>query len=127
LRGGLGLGIKIYVASSWRNKEQPYVVEALKMAGHHVYDFRHPIANDDGFHWSEIDENWQSWDVLQLIYRKEITTRIRFETIVKAKQIHRNKVPENGIKAMLRTMMYKYWDIANTLNTYKIQRSLLSR
>ena len=34
---------KIYVASSWRNKYYPEVVERLKKEGHDVYDFRnHP-------------------------------------------------------------------------------------
>lgn len=53
---------KVYVASSWRNPSQPEVVEALRAEGHQVYDFRNPIEGDDGFHWSEIDENWQEWD-----------------------------------------------------------------
>lgn len=47
---------KIYVASSWRNDNQPIVVTQLRAAGHEVYDFR-----DDGFHWSEIDGNWAYW------------------------------------------------------------------
>lgn len=32
--------MKIYVASSWRNKFQSTVVEKLKWAGHDVYDFK---------------------------------------------------------------------------------------
>jgi hypothetical protein len=52
---------KIYVASSWRNEKQPAVVSALKAQGHAVYDFRNPKDGDNGFHWSEIDPNWQSW------------------------------------------------------------------
>jgi len=52
---------KIYVASSWRNDRQPAVVEALRDAGHDVYDFRNPEPGDNGFHWSEIDPDWQSW------------------------------------------------------------------
>jgi len=31
---------KIYVASSWRNAQQPAVVNALVAAGNEVYDFR---------------------------------------------------------------------------------------
>ncbi|MHB9144687.1 MAG: hypothetical protein ACYC5Y_05050 [Symbiobacteriia bacterium] len=54
--------MKIYVASSWRNAEQPLVVAALREAGHEVYDFRHPAPGNDGFHWSDIDPDWQSWD-----------------------------------------------------------------
>lgn len=32
--------MKIYVASSWRNGRQPYVVDMLRERGHAVYDFR---------------------------------------------------------------------------------------
>lgn len=52
---------KIYVASSWRNKRQPSVVEVLRAAGHEVYDFRNPKPGDNGFHWSEIDPRWKEW------------------------------------------------------------------
>jgi len=52
---------KIYVASSWRNEIQPEVVQALRNAGHEVYDFRNPKEGDNGFHWSEIDPDWQGW------------------------------------------------------------------
>jgi hypothetical protein len=52
---------RIYVASSWRNARQPTIVAVLRDAGHEVYDFRHPRAGDEGFHWSEIDPGWQSW------------------------------------------------------------------
>ena len=53
--------MKIYVASSWRNNYQPEVVAALREAGHEVYDFKNPKEGDNGFHWSEIDPDWQSW------------------------------------------------------------------
>ena len=52
---------KIYVASSWRNEQQPGVVRALRQSGHEVYDFKNPRPNDNGFHWSEIDEAWETW------------------------------------------------------------------
>jgi hypothetical protein len=55
--------MKIYVASSWRNKVQPAVVEALRADKHDVYDFRHPEPEDTGFSWSEIDLNWLKWDI----------------------------------------------------------------
>src|SRR5574340_600650 len=48
---------RIYVASSWRNPYQPDVVRALRDDGHDVYDFR----DSDGFHWSEVDPDWQEW------------------------------------------------------------------
>lgn len=49
------------MASSWRNAVQPSVVEALRAAGHKVYDFRHPHEGNDGFSWRSIDGGWQSW------------------------------------------------------------------
>lgn len=53
--------MKIYVASSWRNSDQPAVVQALRDDGHEVYDFRNPSEGDHGFHWSKIDKNWLQW------------------------------------------------------------------
>ena len=50
--------MKIYVASSWKNKYQQEVVTALEQMGHQVYDFK-----KDGFRWEEIDENWKDWDL----------------------------------------------------------------
>ena len=47
---------KIYVATSWRNPVQSYMVKILKLHGHRVYDFR-----EKGFHWSDIDINWKHW------------------------------------------------------------------
>lgn len=38
---------KIYVASSWRNKYFPEVVDALRAAGHQVYDFCKPPLMSD--------------------------------------------------------------------------------
>lgn len=55
--------MKIYVASSWRNGNQPAVVEALRAAGHEVYDFRNPPHGRGGFAWSDIDPAWESWTV----------------------------------------------------------------
>ncbi len=51
---------KIYVASSWRNKYQQRVVEILRGLGHEVYDFMNP-PEGTGFHWSDIDPNWEQW------------------------------------------------------------------
>lgn len=51
--------MRIYVASSWRNERQPEVVARLRAEGHEVYDFRRPNGQQDGFHWSEIDPEWQ--------------------------------------------------------------------
>lgn len=52
---------KIYVASSWRNSAQPGAVQALRNAGHEVYDSR-----AEGFHWSDIDQAWQYWEKEEL-------------------------------------------------------------
>ena len=52
------MSLRIYVASSWRNTEQPNAVGCLRSAGHAVYDFR---TGEGGFHWSEIDPAWKSW------------------------------------------------------------------
>jgi hypothetical protein len=53
--------IRIYVASSWRNTQQPHVVTALRANGHEVYDFRNPAPGNDGFRWLEIDPDWLHW------------------------------------------------------------------
>lgn len=66
--------MKIYVASSWRNPNQPEIVRAIRVLGHEVYDFRNPHATGErdngvkgqGFHWTEIDPNWQNWTPTQL-------------------------------------------------------------
>ena len=58
--------MKIYVASSWRNNIQPKVVEALRIQGHEVYDFKNPEPGDNGFHWSEIDPDWKQWTPAEL-------------------------------------------------------------
>ena len=52
---------KIYVASSWRNKYFPAVVEALRAKGHEVYDFRNPPHGGNGFRWTDIDVNAMDW------------------------------------------------------------------
>ncbi|BCW88031.1 hypothetical protein sos41_11690 [Alphaproteobacteria bacterium SO-S41] len=44
---------RIYVASSWRNEQQPAVVAALRESGHEVYDFKNPAPDNDGFRWSD--------------------------------------------------------------------------
>lgn len=53
---------RIYVASSWRCPTQPAVVQALRDAGHEVYDFRNPPGKT-GFGWSEIDPDWLDWTI----------------------------------------------------------------
>lgn len=52
---------KIYLASSWRNAEQPALVAALREAGHEVYDFRHPAPGNDGFAWRDMGPDAPCW------------------------------------------------------------------
>ena len=61
---------RIYLASSWRNEAQPAAVQLLRLAGHEVYDFRNPDHGLGGFHWSDIDPDWQSWS--PEAYRKHL-------------------------------------------------------
>ena len=49
------------MASSWRNIVQPNVVRILMEAGHEVYDFRNPHQKEGGFHWSDVDPDWEKW------------------------------------------------------------------
>jgi hypothetical protein len=63
---------RIYVASSWRNAEQPAVVAALREDGHAVYDFRRPFNGVPGFAWDEIDPEWKAWSAEE--YRRLLTT-----------------------------------------------------
>lgn len=55
----------IYVASSFKNEKQQFVVKALEDAGHKVYDFRNPNACQ--YHWSDIDPNYRNWKAHQFI------------------------------------------------------------
>lgn len=56
----------IYVASSWRNKYQPAVVDQLRRSGFdQVYDFREPEPGVRGFSWAEIDPEWEKWTAAQ--------------------------------------------------------------
>ena len=56
---------RIYVASSWRNLFYPDVVNALRAAGHQVYDFRNPPHGGQGFHWTDIDPEAPQWSFAQ--------------------------------------------------------------
>ena len=47
------MGRRIYLASSWRNPHQPWLVSLLRDHGHHVYDFRNP-PHSTSFQWSDI-------------------------------------------------------------------------
>lgn len=53
--------VKIYLASSWRNEQQPVVLAALRAAGHDVYDFKNPKPGDNGFGWKQIQDTPPPW------------------------------------------------------------------
>ena len=56
--------MKIYTASSWKNKYYSAIVEELQASGHEVYDFRKAISTKGSgvaFNWEQIDPNWESW------------------------------------------------------------------
>jgi hypothetical protein len=57
---------KIYLASSWRNPDQPTLVQLLREEGHEVYDFRNPPGRT-GFAWASIDPNWEKWTAAEYI------------------------------------------------------------
>lgn len=60
--------MRIYLASSWRNPEQPELVDLLRGAGHEAYDFRNPSTGgpkndmppEYGFSWKQTDPSWGS-------------------------------------------------------------------
>lgn len=69
--------MKVYVASSWRNNQQPHIVSTLREHGHKVYDFKSPEPGNEGFHWHDVrvsgdfneatgeKTNWRDWSPLQ--------------------------------------------------------------
>lgn len=66
--------MNIYVASSWRNVWQPTIVKLLRTWGHEVYDFHNPAPGNHGFHWTEIDKDWKTWD--PATYRKGLEHKV---------------------------------------------------
>lgn len=53
---------RIYLASSWRNEQQPQMVKNLIAMGHQVYDFRNPPSGEKGFAWSDLDPDYKTWN-----------------------------------------------------------------
>lgn len=49
--------MKIYLASSWRNKYQADVLSSLRSALFEVYDFKNPAPGNTGFGWKQCDPN----------------------------------------------------------------------
>ncbi len=69
--------MRIYLASSWRNEKQPSMVETLRVLGHKVYDFRNPAPGNSGFHWSDVDPEWQQWSASQFRNALEHPSAVR--------------------------------------------------
>lgn len=64
--------MKIYLATSWKNQEYSTVLEALRDAGHEVYDFRNPpgitdplvrLSPEDSEHF-----DWHTTDTLEYLH-----------------------------------------------------------
>jgi hypothetical protein len=56
--------VRLYVASSWRNRHYFDTLARLRAEGFDCYDFRNPDPSEPsnkGFSWAEIDPNWQQW------------------------------------------------------------------
>lgn len=68
---------KVYIASSWRNKDYPELVVKVRAAGHELHDWRNPPEGGNGFSWDEIDTNWQNWTADQ--YRRALGHSVAFK------------------------------------------------
>ena len=62
-------GMKIYVASSWKNPRHRVIVNALRDRGAWVYDYR---ESNDWFHWEDLDPNYERWE--PAVYLSALTT-----------------------------------------------------
>lgn len=49
--------MKIYLASSWRNPYHAEMLTVLRNHGFAVYDFKNPVAGNQGFSWKAIRED----------------------------------------------------------------------
>lgn len=50
--------LKIYLASSWRNKHYETVLQVLRFQGYETYDFKHPEDQSlSGFSWENIHKD----------------------------------------------------------------------
>lgn len=77
--------MRLYLASSWRNKRYPAVLRALRDAGHEVYDFR---QSGTAFHWRDIDPDWKTWspEKLTAILKINPSAQLGFRTDFNAMQ-----------------------------------------
>lgn len=70
---------RIYVASSWRNEQQPEVVKRLRAEGHQVYDFRDPPPGTGGQSWRSSEPDFDRWTPAQ--YRDALEHPIAIATL----------------------------------------------
>lgn len=56
--------MKLYIASSWRNKNYENVLAGLRDQGHECYDFRHPSPGNHGFSWSKVAGKYKAIDAI---------------------------------------------------------------
>lgn len=53
---------KIYLASSWQNKEYEQVLNTLRLEGYETYDFTHPENKElSSFDWEKLDKEYNRW------------------------------------------------------------------
>ena len=54
--------LKIYLASSWQNKEYEQVLNTLRLEGYETYDFKHPENKElSNFDWEKLDKEHNKW------------------------------------------------------------------
>ena len=54
--------LKIYLASSWQNKEYEQVLNTLRLEGYETYDFKHPENKElSSFDWEKLDKEYNKW------------------------------------------------------------------
>lgn len=54
--------LKIYLASSWQNKEYEQVLNTLRLEGYETYDFKHPENKElSSFDWEKLDKKCNRW------------------------------------------------------------------
>lgn len=54
--------LKIYLASSWQNKEYEQVLNTLRLEGYETYDFKHPENKElSSFNWEKLDKKSNRW------------------------------------------------------------------
>lgn len=83
--------LKIYLASSWRNKHYETVLQVLRFQGYETYDFKHPEDQSlSGFSWENLHKDVKSWtceDFKQNLHHPEATNAFEKTFVPCTKQI----------------------------------------